>query len=203
MLFRSLADKAYIFRSTSMSNDLMRAHTRLRGDIVFEKEILKPIIKASLYKTSTDAIREYILFPYKKIDGKHVIIPEEELQIRFPKAYQYLLSVKETLDLRCNGDPNPVAWYAYGRSQALDTSFGKKILFSTMAKKPNFVLVENEETTFYSGYCIKYMGDYSRILSLLNSDAMEEFVKVSGRDFRDGWKSYSKRVIEEFSFAHW
>ncbi|GAB4339554.1 MAG: hypothetical protein OHK0038_18720 [Flammeovirgaceae bacterium] len=116
-------------------------------------------------------------------------------------AYDYLLSVKEELDKRDNGKPNAVAWYAFGRSQGLDTSFGKKILFSPMNNKPNFVLVENEESTFYSGYCIKYNGDYAFLLEQLNSQRLADFIAVSSRDFRSGWKAYNKKALEEFTIT--
>ena len=67
-----------------------------------------------------------------------------------------------------------------------------------MNKKPNFILYENEECTFYSGYCIKYSGDYNFLLKQLNSERMQKFIEISSRDFRGGWKAYNKKIIEEF-----
>lgn len=194
----TLCDKAYLFAAEPINDNYLLAKTRLAGEVRLEKGILKPIIKASKLKSGQETIKEYVLFPYQKVNGKHQIIPEQTLQKQFPLAYQYLLSVKVELDKRDNGAPNPVAWYAYGRSQGLETSFGKKILFSPMNKKPNFILSTNEEATFYSGYCIKFKGDYEALLKQLNSEKMEAFIAVSSRDFRGGWKAYNKRVLEEF-----
>ena len=67
-----------------------------------------------------------------------------------------------------------------------------------MNKKPNFIYVKNSEATFYSGYCIKYTGDYEKLLKQLNSKRMEEFIKISSRDFRGGWKAYNKKIVQEF-----
>ncbi|GIV44189.1 MAG: DNA methyltransferase [Bacteroidia bacterium] len=197
----TLCDKAYIFPIQEIENepDFVLAKTHFKGLVKIEKAILKPIIKASKLKSSTDKISQYVLFPYQKVNGKHKIIPEETLKNKFPLAYNYLLSVKEELDKRDNGKPNPVAWYAFGRSQGLDTSFGKKILFSPMNDKPNFILIENEESTFYSGYCIKYDGDYNFLLEQLNSQRLADFIAVSSRDFRGGWKAYNKKALEEFA----
>ncbi len=194
----TLCDKAYLFAAESLDDHYLLAKTRLAGEVRLEKGILKPIIKASTLKLGQEKIKEYVLFPYQKVNGKHQIIPEQTLQDQFPLAYQYLLSVKVELDKRDNGTPNQVAWYAYGRSQGLETSLGKKILFSPMNKKPNFILSTNEEATFYSGYCIKFKGDYEALLKQLNSEKMEAFIAVSSRDFRGGWKAYNKRVLEEF-----
>ncbi len=194
----TLADKIYIMPFINAEKDFVYLQSKYNGVVKIEKEILKPIVKASTLKSADEPIREYVIFPYEKINGKHKIIEENELKTRFPYAYEYLLSVKERLDKRDNGNPNPVAWYAFGRTQSLDTSFGEKILFSPMNKKPNFILYKNKDATFYSGYCIKYDGDYNKLLEQLNSKRMEEFIKISSRDFRGGWKAYNKKIIQEF-----
>ena len=67
-----------------------------------------------------------------------------------------------------------------------------------MGAKPNFIPFANPDCTFYSGYCIKYDGDQNDLLPHLNSKRMENFVNVAGRDFRGGWKSYNKKIIENF-----
>jgi adenine-specific DNA-methyltransferase len=194
----TLCDKAYIFSIEPIDEQYVWAHTKLKGKIKMERSILKPIVKGSTLKNSKDSIKEYILFPYQKTDGKNKIISEETLQ-QYPLAYEYLLSVKDELDKRDNGQKNTVAWYAFGRSQGLETSFGKKIIFSPMNAKPNFILYENEECTFYSGYCIKYNGNLEWFLQQLNSQRFADFIAVSSRDFRGGWKAYNKKTVEEFT----
>ena len=194
----TLCDKAYIFPAETMGDGLMCAKTKLRGPIVMEEGILRPVIKGSTLKTSDDPVTHYVLFPYQKLEGKHRILPEAQLQAQYPLAYAYLQSVRDELDKRDNGTLNPVAWYAFGRSQGLETSWGKKIIFSPMNAKPNFILHEREDCTVYSGYFIKYDGDYHALLPRLNSTEMEQFVAVSSRDFRGAWKAYSKKVIEDF-----
>ncbi len=200
----TLCDKAYIFSVENIEEEspYVYAQTRLQGRVKIEKAILRPIIKASKLKSSQDPISEYVLFPYEKqANGKHKIIAESELQSRFPLAYTYLKSVKPQLDQRDAGKANAVAWYAFGRSQGLDTSFGKKILFSPMNQRPNFILVENENATFYSGYCIKYAGDYNFLLQQLNSQRLADFVASASRDFRGGWKAYNKKMLEQFTLS--
>jgi predicted RNA methylase len=194
----TLCDSAYIFPIEESDEKLVWATTKLKGKIKIERGILKPIVKGSKLKHSGEDIKEYILFPYERVNGKNTIIKEEELKEKYPFAYDYLLSVKPELDKRDNGTPNPVAWYAFGRSQGLDTSFGEKIIFSPMNDKPNFIYYANPDCTFYSGYCIKYEGDVSLLISQLNSERMEKFVSMSSRDFRGGWKAYNKKIIENF-----
>jgi methylase of polypeptide subunit release factors len=190
----TLCDKAYIMKFIRTEGDYLILNSRLKGEVKLEIGILKPIIKASLLKSGDAEIKEYVLFPYYK----NQIINELELKSNFPLAYQYLCDVREELDKRDAGKPNSVAWYAYGRSQGLQTSFGRKILFSPMNLRPNFILSENTEATFYSGYCIKYDGDMSALLEQLNSERMQQYISVSSRDFRGGWKAYNKKILEDF-----
>jgi adenine-specific DNA-methyltransferase len=198
----TLCDKAYIFTNPTAGRHYFTVYSKLLGkNIKLETAILKPIIKGSTYKNG-DLIKEYILFPYQKAkNGKYQIIPEVDLEAKYPNAYEYLKSIKSELDKRDNGIPNTIAWYAFGRNQGLDTGFGQKIIFSPMNKEPNFIFSDNEETTIYSGYFIKYQGDKAkiqRLLQQLNSERMKDFVAVSSRDFRGGYKAYNKKVIENF-----
>ncbi len=194
----TLADKIYMMRFIEKDGDYLWLQSKHHGAIKIEREVLKPIIKASIIKSPDEPIREFVLFPYKKVGGRHQIIPEDELKKKYPMAYAYLRQVKPLLDKRDNGRPNPVAWYAFGRTQGLDTTFGEKILFSPMNKEPNFILSRNKEATFYSGYCIKYDGDYEYLLKQLNSERMKEYIQITARDFRGGWKAYNKKIVQEF-----
>lgn len=195
----TLADGCYLFNIISEKNGLVYAKNKNGFYTHLEKELLKPIIKGSKLKGADDAVTEYILFPYQKDDtDKQRIIPEETLKTDFPQTYSYLLKVKSELDRRDNGKPNAVAWYAFGRAQGLDNAFGKKIIFSPINREPNFVLYENPEVTVYSGYFIKYDGDYQKLLEQLNSQRMADFVAIAGRDFQGGYKGYNKKVIENF-----
>jgi len=91
-----------------------------------------------------------------------------------------------------------VAWYAFGRSQGLDISFGKKILTSPINLKPNFIVWEREEYTFYAGYCIKFDGDLKLLAQYLNSKDMEFYINHISRNYQNNYKSFAKSFIEKF-----
>jgi methylase of polypeptide subunit release factors len=196
----TLCDSVYIFSVEEIDKNFVWANTKFKGRVKLEKGLLRPIIKGSKLKSSGDEIKEFVLFPYNRINGKATIISEKELEEKYPLTYNYLLSVKTELDKRDNGTPNLVAWYAFGRSQGLDTSFGEKIIFSPMNYRPNFIYYPNPDATFYSGYCIKKVNGFSveKLMRQLNSDRMDKFVSMSSRDFRGGWKAYNKKIIENF-----
>jgi methylase of polypeptide subunit release factors len=198
----TLCDAVYIIKKAEEgtdATDVALYRTRDQQLVRLEKDILRPIVKASKLKTADQEIEEWVIFPYELgEEGRHRILPEEQLRAAYPLAYHYLLSQKDQLDKRDNGKPNPVAWYAFGRSQALDSGFGSKIVFSPINKTPNFVLLTRPDCTVYSGYFIRFEGDYEWLLSVLHSDALASYITDTGRDFRGGWKGYNKKVLENF-----
>ncbi len=198
----TLADDFYIFKNPIFEDD--KAIIKLKDDreFIIEKSILKPIIKASILKSADEIQNRYIIFPYKKINGYNQIIEETELEEKYPYTYKYFLAIKERLSLRDKGKQNYITWYAFGRSQGLDTSFGKKILFPPLSLKPNFIIWEKEEYTFYAGYCIKFEGDLTCLAEQLNSSDMTFYINYIGRDYRNGYKAYAKNFIKNFGIVN-
>ena len=197
----TLADEFYIFKDPKFEGKF--AEIKLKDSRVFriEKNILKPIIKASVLKDPNEEQNRYVIFPYRKTNDKNVIIPEDELKSKFPLTYKYFLAVRENLDKRDKGKPNQVAWYAFGRSQGLDTSFGKKILTSPINLKPNFLVWEKEEYTFFAGYCVKFNGDLKLLAKHLNSQDMEFYINYVSRNYQNNYKSFAKSFIEKFGIS--
>jgi hypothetical protein len=195
----TLCDKAFIFRTKNGPAGISIAHTKLCGDVELENDLLLPVIKCSTAKDCGKLPEYRLLFPYKKnAAGKHTIIPEAELRKNWPLSYAYLKRVRPELDKRDNGRPNETAWYAFGRSQALDICQGEKIVFSPMNSKPLFLVSRHPECFVYSGYFIKYGGNLEALAEELNSERMVQFINTAGKDMLGGWKGYSKKTIESF-----
>ena len=192
----TLADKIYVSTIVEEKEKTYLLNNKISGMIEIEKDILKPIIKASKYKNH-QKITEMIIFPYEN----NTIIPEKTMKKEYPLAYEYLLKNKEILDKRDAGRKNPVAWYAFGRSQGLKKCLGRKIIFSPMMKKPAFYICDNEEALIYSGYGIKSEYPLEKITKILNSKELENYINENGADFRDGWKGYNKTVLQEYKFC--
>jgi len=194
----TLADDYYIFKDPVIESNLAKIKLKDGRTFQIERGILKPIIKASVLKNPYEDQNRFIIFPYKKVGGKHSIIPEKDLKEKYPLTYKYFRVIKEDLDNRDKGKPNPVAWYAFGRSQGLDTSFGKKILTSPINLKPNFIVWEKGDYTFYAGYCVKFDGDLELLAKYLNSKDMEFYINHISRNYQNNYKSFAKSFIEKF-----
>jgi len=197
----TLADDLYIFENPSFKGSVATIKLKNGTEYKIEKSILKPIIKASTLKSSNDEQNRFIIFPYKLVNGKHVALSEKELKQKHPLTYKYFLAVKKRLLMRDKGRKiSP--WYAFGRSQGLNTSFGKKILVSPIGNKPKFILWKKPEYTFYAGYCIKYNGNLNELSKQLNSEDMDFYIKHTSRAYRGGYRSYSKLFISNFGITH-
>ncbi|WP_406537364.1 Eco57I restriction-modification methylase domain-containing protein, partial [Methanobrevibacter sp.] len=164
-----------------------------------EPEICKPIIKVSTLHNEEE-IKDNtlkIIWPY---DSQAKLIPESIMIKKYPNAYNYLKLMKSKLNKRDNGRLNPNGWYAFGMTQSLKTSFGKKLLTSTMNLKPNFIYCDDEESTFLNGYQVKSKKMDLRVLQkILNSSVMEEYIEMTSKSYQSGWKSYAKNYIMNFS----
>jgi len=199
----TLADAVFIVqdatRGDNRDSDTMRVLTKPLGEVEIEHGLLRPIIKGSKVKRGAPChTGAYILFPYETRGTRPRLIPENELATRYPRGFAYLSHARDRLDRRDNGRPNPQGWYAFGRAQALKTSFGEKIICPPMAKEPTFVVCRQPETTVYAGYVVKYDGDLDALARQLNSERMQAWVQSGGRDYVGGWKGYSKTSFQDF-----
>lgn len=167
-----------------------------------EKNLVKRLYKIPDLKQCKDlsAACRYIIFPYQKGKNGFEIIPEEELKKKNPKTYAYLLARKAELDKRDKGKDNPVAWYAYGRTQGLN-KYGKKLVFPTFASKPRFTMVADELALFCNGYAVfeNDFLDLDILQRILNSTVMQYYVRNTSYAIEGGYYCYQKKYIEKFS----
>ncbi|MCX6785778.1 MAG: Eco57I restriction-modification methylase domain-containing protein [Candidatus Komeilibacteria bacterium] len=186
----TLKDNIYIFSPKKKDKEFYYFN-----NFKIEKDLCVPIIKASTYKGEAQNL--FLIFPYKY----EKIIPKNIFQKNYPKAYEYFLYHQDTLAMRDKGGgKNYEEFYAFGRNQGLKTSFGKKIITSTMNLKPHFYVVEDEEMSFYAGYCIKPKNntDIYELCEVLNSNLMEKYINSVSKSYRGGYKSYAKSFLKDF-----
>ncbi|EJF38440.1 Eco57I restriction-modification methylase [Clostridium sp. MSTE9] len=147
--------------------------------------------------------RKHILFPYTgEPDHKmpYRILEEEQLAFKFPLCYQYLIDCRPVLAARDKGKPNPVAWYAYGRSQGLNCR-GPKLLFPMFSRRPKFLPEPDGEILFCNGYAITQGGRYPLevLAKILNSDVMEYYISRVSYCLKGDYKCYQKKYLRNFS----
>ncbi|MEK7163075.1 MAG: Eco57I restriction-modification methylase domain-containing protein [Patescibacteria group bacterium] len=186
----TLKDDIYIFLPKKTDKDYFYF-----DNFKIERDLCVPIIKASTYKGENQNF--FLIFPYKN----EKIIPKNIFQKKYPEAYKYFLQKRDILETRDKGGgKNYKEFYAFGRNQGLKTSFGKKIITSTMNIIPRFYVIEDEKSSFYAGYCVKPQNniDFYELCEALNSDLMKEYINSVSKSYRGGYKSYAKSFLKDF-----
>ena len=191
--FATLRDKIFICKIEEEKNNLVLFNNKW-----IEKNILFKIVKGSTFKGDNSEIK-YIIFPYKKINNRFTVIPENELKVKHPKTYDYLLENKEEL-LKRDID-NGASWYEFGRSQGIQTSLNKKIVISTLMKNVVNYYEIDEDIFVYSGIFIfqkDEKSDWEIVKNILNSKEFTKYIKITGKDFSGGYKSISSKQIKNY-----
>lgn len=177
---------ASIAVATQLNEAFVISETVL-SENALEKEIIRPAIspRSIRYKR-----KEFIIFPYKYINGELVRIPAEKFELFFPNVSSYLKKNLSKLNKRKKD--SSAAWFEYGRSQALKHLNQEKLLLSTIVTNRVETRQLDSETIPYSGIYItvkdsRYsLKDAERILK---SKAFFEYVtkvgiRINGKSIR-------------------
>lgn len=196
----TLSNDVYIFKPIN-EDDSNYYFIKDKKEYSVEKAICREIIKPNILKTENeiDKVKEKIIYPYTNGIAPLSLMKEGKLQDEFPLAYSYLLDYKSQLDERDKGKGNYSAWYAFGRTQALNDK-GLKLLFPYMAKKPHFVFTDNSDMLIYCGYAIFSESEKELLVlkRILESDVFDYYMKNTSKPYSSGYYSYAKNYMKHF-----
>jgi adenine-specific DNA-methyltransferase len=199
----TLSNDIYIFKpidETKTTLVLLRNGKRYE----IEKGICRDIIKPNILKHEheIDKVREKLIYPYTNEHNSLSLINETSLKEKYPKAYKYLIDHKRELSKRDKGNGEYGAWYAYGRTQALNEK-GYKLMFPYMAKAPHFVFTENQEMLIYCGYAVynESVQELKILKRILESKVFEYYVAHTSKPYSAGYFSYAKNYVKNFGIC--
>lgn len=167
-----------------------------------EKEILKPIVKASRF--SGQIRNTYVICPYILKDRKYIGMSEEFLEQHFPLCYQYFLTFKKELMGRSWDKGGN--WFWFGRSQGLKTLYQKKLVFSHYInkKEDKINVCELDEDVFvYSGlFTVKKNEDvdFNKIKNVYESNDFIKYCKIVGKPISGNFCYVSSKQIKDFKY---
>jgi len=198
---KTSADGIYIGEFVKERGKTVIIHCEADGaDHEIEAAIMKPLIKGGQMRRYhvAESIKR-ILFPYE--GGK--LITVERMKQDFPKAWAFLLSHKTYLENREDGKMKGHQWYAYGRSQALNTMGLAKIVTPDYYAHASYCL--DVEGKYYfcgggaGGYGIVVKADFNPkyVLGLLNSRLLDWYLhKITLRAYQTAYM-YVRKYIEQ------
>ena len=175
-----------------------------------ESSLMHPLCKGSvnIKRYHVNELTKSILFPYKLVDGKAVLLSGQELVEKYHHVWTYLQTNKTILESRERGKWKHDRWYALGRSQNLSEMERTKILTPSIAKSASFTL-DFEDFYYFvgsgggggGGYGITlksgYPTGYNYILGLLNSTLLDFYLKLISSQFSGGYYAYNRQYIEQ------
>lgn len=166
-----------------------------------EKTICRDAIKPNTLKSECEIAEktEKLLFPYIYNDSGISPMSEEQFQMDYPFAYQYLLNFKDLLSTRDKGKREYEQWFAFGRSQALNI-VGYKLLFPYIASEPHFVLSEQQDLLFYNGYALvsNVKEDLLIVQKILRSKIFWYYIKHTSKPYGSDYYALAKNYIKNF-----
>ncbi|WP_423214619.1 Eco57I restriction-modification methylase domain-containing protein [Streptococcus equinus] len=171
----TLCNKAYIISGYTYDNDYVYV-----GEDKIEKSLVYRAVSAKNKRNLNNT--EGIIFPYQVKKYKYNNFPSETyFQETYPYAYTYLKKFYSLLEKRKSSES--VKWFEYGRTQALNQIFGKKLIMSQIVtQKVNLYMCEDMDIP-YAGYFIKSKDDTHSLeeaKSILESVRFFEYVKSHG-----------------------
>ena len=199
------ADGIYIIDVEREDADYVYFH---KDNVLYGIE--KTIIRPCIYDTAVEKYHsiipnKHMIFPYRIENGKAIIYGIDEMKMKFPKAFRYLLNYYDVLSKRSIRGKN-LPWYAYGRSQSLTKFSGTECLICKVLSKEPCYVYENNATAFTGGgngpfYGIRLKDDVFEsifyIQAILNWKRMDEIVKDVSSTFRGNYYSHSKQYLAD------
>lgn len=142
--------------------------------------------------------KHYFFYPYDEY-GKPI---KSLLSLNCPKLVDYIIEKARKLEV----DTENVAWYYYGRTQAInDVKYDKLIVNNVIRNKDDLkieILFNNDKTQMgvYSGYYIP-LYDYdivkmNKIVDLIKNQKFVDYVKAVGKYKSGGYYTFSSKELE-------
>lgn len=202
--FATLKNDIFVFRPSS-EDDNFFYFTKDSKEYCIEKGICRATVKPNTLSEDIPLKEqmEWLIFPYT-YEGKNVVVMKQNvIQQKYPKAYDYLCDYKEQLSLRDKGTRQYQEWYAYGRTQALNIK-GYKLLFPYLAPRSKFILSKDMDLMFYNGYAL-VSDDLEQLMLLqkiLCSDIFWYYIKNSSKPYGGDYMSLAKNYVTNFGVVN-
>lgn len=121
-------DNFFTLNYEDMDETFFYGSSKLKNNVVIEKELVKPFINGKDVKRYDHIIpNKYLLFPYLEEDEKFNLIPMKILKKEFPRAFDYINEFREVLKSR-KIETNYDDFYKYSAARNLPSYNSKRIM---------------------------------------------------------------------------
>lgn len=161
----------------------------LMGDDIKRYDVLNPV--------------HFVVYPYKLVGSKTVILEEKEFQQSFPKAFDYMSLFKKKLkDKRTSQKTNPKYWYSCHRPKDMNVYESERILMPYANLGCNLTLASAGAYHNTKAYSLTLNSsinlDPRFYLAFMNSDVMWWYQTKTGNVIRGGYYTFTKDFVKNF-----
>jgi hypothetical protein len=173
-----------------------------------ESELLHPLLKGSVHirRWVPSPTAKVVLFPYKKVRGRWLLIEPDEMKTAYPNAYDYLKQCKAQLENREQGRFRGETFYQFSRPQNFEVMDKPKLMVPSIGTQSEYCLDLKGKFFFVGsggggggGYAIipSIKIDLNYLCGLLNSNVLDGFLKSVTTRFHSNWFAYSKLYLAQ------
>ena len=201
------ADKIYVLEEVAPTNNgFVQVKDRNGFQWTLEHDILKPFLNHITVSTYGKPVpHHWLLFPYRLLNEKSVLIPASELAELYPNAWEYFTVNGKVLRERESGKADNDQWYGFIYRKNLTLFETPKIIVQVISLMGRYAYDENN--IYFSGggngpyYGIRWLRDNNEhslhyLQGLLTSKLVDTYLHSISSPFRGGYWSYGKRFIE-------
>jgi hypothetical protein len=195
------ADSIYHLRRLGRGRYLCAHKKGEEFEVVIEDAIMKPLVSGPEAKRYEEPETDtYLLFPYEREAGGAMrLIPQADMEKRFPQAWAYLKSFEKELRKRESGKFDGEKWYQFGRSQNLDKQDRTKLVVAQLVPGMR-VCADNSGDKYLNNVRVNGIFaasdvDQHYLLGVLNGRVADFVFKQIGKPKQGGWYEANKQFI--------
>ena len=198
----TLKNEIYIFNPVKEDKDYYYLQNGSLYPI--EKGICRDIINTNKLSRFVEInnLKEKVIFPYDN-QNKPALLDEKYIKVSFPKAYKYLQNKKKLLDKRDNGNGEYENWFAFGRTQSLE-SVKNKLFFPKMSDRIPSYIINFDDLLFYNGQAVigHTEDEMLFIKKIMESRIFWYYIKTTSKPYASNYYSLNGNYIRNFGICN-
>jgi len=192
---RTGANDIFILTIESTDGDIAKVTNGLGETAIIETDLLRPVAFGSdIRRYEALSHSRWLLYPYR-LD---TLVPEVEMQHRYPKTWAYLNIYHDILASRASIRSTRLRWYELVRRRAESWLFNPKLVMRDLAPETSFS-IDSEGTTALVGGTAVVPFDPNTVwplLAYLNSSVASGYISELAPSFRGGYRKYEPQHLE-------
>ncbi|MBN1370426.1 MAG: Eco57I restriction-modification methylase domain-containing protein [Anaerolineaceae bacterium] len=202
------ADKIYVLEILSEKEDTYQCFSKQLGEEVeIEKGLVKPFLMGKdVHRYENVTAKNVVIFPYRILNGKAELMPQNFIREKFPLGWQYLERNENALAEREHGRMHGQQFYAYIYPKNLIEFEAVKIMTPDICNGPQMTIDLTgslyHTTTIYS-FIFKpgVVKNEKYLLGLMNSHLLWYFLAETGTVLRGGYLRFKTEYLKPFPIA--